>query len=659
MRSYRFLSAIFILLFIASCASMPNAAPLVTNEAIVSKPEGTSSTTTENVSEEKTKAGTSSEAEFSGETGTGTATGALPPPSPDLDKSTTSDESKKAEAMAELAEAAKKSKSSDDSIDLALKKDSSREAESSASGTKTKPSTVAAAPVPSQSGLKAGFSDDNKQFSYFVNFLDKYSNQVEHYPLKINERILIKVIDADGKSVPNADIEVKSGSKSLTRGKTFADGTFYLFPQEFEKIDRYQLEVKSGSDRKSLLIMRNGRREVSVTLENQRKIANQIPLDICFIMDTTGSMGEEIERLRSTIQIIYTNLSLVEPKPLVRFSMIMYKDLGDDEYRVKTVPFTKDLDAFQRVLNTLDASGGGDTPEDLQAALEAAIQKLSWNSDGVRMCFVVTDAPAHLDYGQSFNYTEAAKEAKAKAIRIHTIGTGGLPLEGEYILRQISQYTSSKYIFLTYGEEGESSGGTVGSVSHHTGSNFATDKLEVIIMRFAKEDLSYLTKTPLTDDTAYYEAQKIESEKSTETLNKLFKDSITNLADYSSFRITKETKISLVPFTVSVTDDAALKTQGEYFLEQAMLASRANALFTMVERKDLQKVLEEIELQYAMLDDEKRTVKLGEILGSEALITGTLYKKNTQYELFLKLIRVETGEILSVIQVKIDEKLAL
>ncbi len=79
---------------------------------------------------------------------------------------------------------------------------------------------------------------------------------------------------------------------------------------------------------------------------------------------------------------------------------------------------------------------------------------------------------------------------------------------GEFILRQISQYTQGRYIFLTYGERGESEGGKEGSVSHHTGANFQTDKLESIIIRFAKEELAYLTDQPLEEGEAYFDAKK-------------------------------------------------------------------------------------------------------------------------------------------------------
>ena len=64
-----------------------------------------------------------------------------------------------------------------------------------------------------------------------------------------------------------------------------------------------------------------------------RVVDENIPLDILFILDTTGSMGEEINRLKTTIELIHLNLTSLSTKPVVRFGLVLYKDI-DDEYRM-------------------------------------------------------------------------------------------------------------------------------------------------------------------------------------------------------------------------------------------------------------------------------------------------------------------------------------
>ncbi len=311
------------------------------------------------------------------------------------------------------------------------------------------------------SGLKAGYADDNRQFNYYLQFLREYAAQVQHVPIAVEERILLRARDERGKPLGNAEVRVYGGAGGeLARGLTYPDGSFLFFPIEHGEENRYRARVSFGQAAREVWFERDGRREVALDFALSRPAAQSVPLDILFILDTTGSMGEEIQRLRTTIELINLNLSSLSSRPAVRFGLVLYRDRGD-EYVTQTVPFTADLDSFQASLNRLEAFGGGDDPEDLQAALEAAM-RLSWNRGGVRLAFVITDAAPHLDYGQSYTYADAARDARAKGIKIFGVGTGGLDLAGEYVLRQVAQYTAAKYIFLTYGEEGESEGGRPG-----------------------------------------------------------------------------------------------------------------------------------------------------------------------------------------------------
>jgi Mg-chelatase subunit ChlD len=508
------------------------------------------------------------------------------------------------------------------------------------------------------SGLKAGYADDNKQFNYFIHFLDQYGPRAKHFPINISERIQLKVVDAAGKPVPNAEIKVSdSGSGDpLAEGRTYSDGSFFFFPSEYRAdIFRYQAAIIHMQQRQELAIDRQGPREIEVKLAQPRVVPEPLPLDVLFVLDTTGSMGKEIERLKRTIEIINLNLSSLSSKPLVRFGMVLYKDRGD-EYVTRVVPLTGDLDAFQKELNKVRADGGGDGPEDLQSALADAVQKMSWNRDGVRLVFVITDAPPHLDYGQKYTYVNAAGDAKKQGIKIFSVGTGGLDLAGEFVLRQIAQYTSGRYIFLTYGEKGESEGGRPGSVSHHTGDNFQADKLETIIIQFAKEEINNVLGAGREGDGDYFSADKVGDEDGAATLQKLFEQAVAQLVDYSTIVIAEKTAATVLPISPK---DASLSVNAEYFGEQLGLSLSRSKSFTMVERKDLQAILDELKLQMTGVVSEKDAVKVGKLAGAKMIVTGSLYGNAENYELFLKLLRVESGEVLSVTKARISKKLGL
>ena len=520
-------------------------------------------------------------------------------------------------------------------------------------------STAATSAGPQISGLKAGFADDNKQFNYFVQFISEYGPVVNHIPIPVEERIILEVRDSEGNSIPNAGIRVSGAQgQELSRGVTYADGSFLLFPAAYGNEQNYSVEILYNQQSQRISLDRYGRREIEIVFNMPRAPLSRVPLDLLFILDTTGSMGEEIQRLKTTIELINLNLSSLSTRPRVRFGMVLYKDRGD-EYVTRVVPFTEDLETFQSALEQVEASGGGDTPEDLQAALQAAME-MSWDRRGVRLGFIVTDAPPHLDYGRSYTYARAVEQAKERGIKVFSVGTGGLDLLGEVVLRQIAQYTSAKYIFLTYGESAESEGGSPGSVSHHTGANYQTDKLEAIIIRFAKEELSYISDRPIEEEEEYFTADKIEEEQREKTLDKLFSMAISQLIDYSTVRINQGTAAAVLPLSPA---QSHLSLNSEYFTEQLILSfgrdEKFKQLFRIVERKDLQTILEELELQLSDLLEEQEAAQVGELMGAELLITGNLYSTANGYELFLKLLRVETGEVLSVTKAIIDPALGL
>ncbi|MBN1243085.1 MAG: VWA domain-containing protein [Spirochaetales bacterium] len=508
---------------------------------------------------------------------------------------------------------------------------------------------------PSSSGLKAGFSDDNEQYNYFLGFLDEYG-YVPHRELDVSGRVTLEVSDADGKAVANAIVTVRIDGKVVDRGVTLPDGRFRLYPAAYGGADGWDVSVESDSGDWAGTVKADGPRSVAAALPSPRNVPSPLPLDVLFVMDTTGSMGGEIERLKATIEIIHDNIASISPRPAVRFGMVLYKDEGD-EYVTRVVPFTEDLESFRKSLALVHASGGGDYPEDLEAALEDAVTRMRWNDDGVRLAFVVTDATAQLGYKRDFDYVSSMRRAREKGIKFHTIGTGGLDVDGEYVLRQISHYSGGRYIFLTYGERGESEGGVEGSVSHHTGSNFTADKLETIVIRFVKEDLSALSDVPVeAKDDDYFEAKRIEAETKDATLGKLFGEALSNLVDYSTVRIGADTPVAILPATAS---DGKLAANAEYFSERILLAASERRLFTIVDRANLQKILEELELQLSGLVDESAAARVGGLLGAEVLVVGSLVERDGRFEVFLKLVRVGTAEVLAVTRARIEPELGL
>lgn len=151
-------------------------------------------------------------------------------------------------------------------------------------------------------------------------------------------------------------------------------------------------------------------------------------VEIVFAIDTTGSMGGLIDGAKRKIWSIANEVQKAQQKPEVSIGLVAFRDQGD-EYVTKVTPLTTDLDAVYEKLMALRADGGGDTPEDVNAALHEAVAKMKWSEDKdtLKMVFLVGDAPPHMDYAQQVKWQKTAQLATRKNIFINTVQCGADP----------------------------------------------------------------------------------------------------------------------------------------------------------------------------------------------------------------------------------------
>ena len=206
-------------------------------------------------------------------------------------------------------------------------------------------------------------------------------------------------------------------------------------------------------------------------------------LDLLFLIDATGSMGDEIAKLKASMADVADQIARLPEQPDVRYGLVAYRDLGDS-YVVQHSDFTADLGRFQRSLSKLRADGGGDEPESLNEALNTAVHGMSWRSeDTVRMVVLVADAPPHLDYDwQPFSYETDVVEAVRRGIKLFPVGASGLSVDGEYIFRQLAQFTGGKFVFLTYADGSNPKSGP-GVETDHDVDNYSVETLDRLIVR--------------------------------------------------------------------------------------------------------------------------------------------------------------------------------
>jgi hypothetical protein len=188
----------------------------------------------------------------------------------------------------------------------------------------------------------------------------------------------------------------------------------------------------------------------------------KVRIDIAICLDSTGSMGDEIDVVKSKLRDMVTRISSGSPKPDVRFGIVTYRDRGD-EYVTKKWNFSRDMEKVRNDIATIQADGGGDGPESVNEGLHVAVEELDWDTaPGVeRLIYLIGDAPPHF-YADDYAWRDEVKAALTRRISIHTVGCSGINDYGAddggsalTVWQEMARRTEGRFDYLSYfNEEG-------------------------------------------------------------------------------------------------------------------------------------------------------------------------------------------------------------
>lgn len=215
-------------------------------------------------------------------------------------------------------------------------------------------------------------------------------------------------------------------------------------------------------------------------VHNQLALADEAPkqsaerpvLDLAFLIDTTGSMGGEIEMVKKKTKDLVAKLASGKPAPIVRVGLVAYRDRGDD-YVTKVFPFSDDIDKVVKDITALNAAGGGDTPEAVNQGLHAALNDLEWTSNkkASKLLFLIGDAGPSI-YPNDFKWETEAKDAISRGIQINTIGCDGLDSTGTTVFEKIAKLSDGKFETLAYRQEIVNADGTKETLITSAGTRY-------------------------------------------------------------------------------------------------------------------------------------------------------------------------------------------
>ena len=137
-------------------------------------------------------------------------------------------------------------------------------------------------------------------------------------------------------------------------------------------------------------------------------------LDLIFVIDQTSSMSSVFAEVQKTAKRILSTIAGAFPD--YRVAIVAYRDWGDTEM-FKDFGFSSDQAAIQAAIDSLSASGGGDTPEGVLEALLRAL-RLPWRNGVNKQIILMGDAPPHSPIPQGPDAGKTAKDVAKLAFEV-------------------------------------------------------------------------------------------------------------------------------------------------------------------------------------------------------------------------------------------------
>jgi von Willebrand factor type A domain len=337
--------------------------------------------------------------------------------------------------------------------------------------------------------LQAGNVDDNADFDGFLEYLRRVAGEgVPFRTLDPTGRIVVTVTDSRQHAASGVEVTVTEGGAEIVRLRTTADGTVRFHPRAYGAGDG-PFTFTAGSGEATA-----GAGGTVRLAADPTPVGDRVPLDVLFLIDATGSMGDEIDRLKDTVATVVDRIEALPGQPDVRIGMTLFRDEGD-AFVTGTYDFTSDVGAFQAALGAVEAGGGGDTPEALDEGLDDALSKPSWRTAGsaTQLVVLIGDAGGHPDRQVHRAYPESVLDAASRGIKILPIAASSSDDQAEVAFRQMAQFTGGRFVFLSYG----AAGAALGSSTDISKADYEELSLDDLVVRLVADELAARTGEPV------------------------------------------------------------------------------------------------------------------------------------------------------------------
>ncbi|MGX9356914.1 VWA domain-containing protein [Roseobacteraceae bacterium S113] len=298
--------------------------------------------------------------------------------------------------------------------------------------------------------VTAGDIDDALNLAEFNRYATRARSATGLRIPSMGRAFLAQLRGPDGAPAPGVRVTLRKpgAAEPFYDGYSGVDGRVTVFPTVLGAGGTTQVDLRAfvpGAETPFETRLTSSRAFTPITLPEAGRWTPEF-LDLMFVVDTTGSMADELAFLTRELTSIVRSARASAPGVDIRYGLVLYRDKGD-EYVVKPLGFTKSAAQMRRQLRAQNASGGGDYPEAAAAAMQAAMQAQWRRGKGERLLFHVADAPPH--DADAAAYVQATRRAAQDNIQIFGLGASGVAEKSELLMRIAALQTNGRYLFLT------------------------------------------------------------------------------------------------------------------------------------------------------------------------------------------------------------------
>ncbi len=342
--------------------------------------------------------------------------------------------------------------------------------------------------------LTAGEYNELDNWGHWKGLLDaEFKSFAQSWSMQFRDRIAVQLVGNRQQALVDRAVRLCDGKgQTLWEARTDNRGKAELWAAPFQSQAQQNAgayEIFVQNDRMQWTLISSPKQGILINgdLNVLRLDADCTPAstnaDVVFVVDATGSMGDEISYLKSELLDVASRIEGSNIKCNLRMGSVFYRDVSD-EYLVQSSALSTGHALTAAFIKNQNAGGGGDFPEAVHAALDEAIYHQPWSQSAVaRIIFLVLDAPPHQNQEVTSELQAQIRDAARAGIRIIPVTASGIDRSTEYLMKTFAVATGATYTFLT-----DHSGIGNGHLAP-TADKFDVEKLNDLLVRIVNQSI--------------------------------------------------------------------------------------------------------------------------------------------------------------------------